>query len=40
MLYRNFATQGSIDAEYNLAEVIGDPSSYFERYASGKRKRA
>jgi arylformamidase len=34
MLYRNFATQESIDAEYNLAEVIGDPSSYFERYAN------
>jgi arylformamidase len=34
MLYRNFTTQESIDAEYNLAEVIGDPSSYFERYAN------
>lgn len=32
MLYRDFATQESLDAEYNLAEVIGNPSAYFEFY--------
>jgi arylformamidase len=32
MLYRDFATQESLDAQYNLAEVIGDPSAYFEFY--------
>ncbi|MDA0821415.1 MAG: alpha/beta hydrolase [Proteobacteria bacterium] len=32
MLYRDFATQESLDAQYNLAEVIGDPSVYFEFY--------
>ena len=34
MLYRQFATQDDIDAQYDLSKVIGDPSDYFQFYAS------
>ena len=34
MLYRQFSTQDEIDAQYDLSKVIGDPSAYFEFYAS------
>jgi len=32
VLYRNFETTEAIDAEYDLGQVIGDPSAYFEYY--------
>lgn len=32
MLYRNFASSEEIDAEYDLGQVVGDPSTYFEFY--------
>ncbi len=32
MLYRNFATTEAIDAEYDLSQVVGDPSEYFDSY--------
>jgi arylformamidase len=34
VLYRQFATQDDIDAQYDLSKVIGDPSDYFQFYAS------
>ena len=38
MLYRNFATTEEIDAEYDLNQVIGDLSGYFESYRSESAK--
>jgi arylformamidase len=41
MLYRNFATQQEIDAQYDLGQVVGDPGPYFEFYvAESARARA
>jgi arylformamidase len=34
MLYRNFATQQEIDAEYDLERVAGDSKSYFEYFTA------
>jgi hypothetical protein len=30
VLYRNLETSEAIDAEYDLSQVIGDPSGYFD----------